>query len=93
MLHLKLFQNIGYTPYTAHCIFISYFFGFISSYYFLNKLFIYLFFLCCVFIAIQAFMMNEISQTEKSKHCEILLIRGIEKTKPEAKLIDRENRL
>lgn len=38
-------------------------------------------------------MMNEISQTEKNKHCEILLIRGIEKTKPEAKLIDRENRL
>ena len=38
-------------------------------------------------------MMNEISQTEKNKHCEILLICGIEKTKPEAKLIDGENRL
>ena len=88
-----LFQNIGYIPYTAHCIFISFFFVLFLNIIFLNKLFIYLFCLCCIFIAIQAFMMNEISQTEKNKHCEILLICGIEKTKPEAKLIDGENRL
>ena len=41
ILHLKVLQNIGYTPCTARYRFISYLFSFISLFY----LFIYLFIL------------------------------------------------